>query len=153
MERDIEINYNNSATDLDIQVAGGDLKIGSGLSNRILISLFTWGPAGDGDEIAPGIKNGGYWGDDVAARESETPGALGSRIWELDGKVTDETPAAVENYAREALDWLQNEDAVAEFTVAAARIGISQIDLTVTLTMANGEMQRLAYSDILNWGK
>lgn len=153
MERDIELNYKNTETDLDIQVANGDLKLGSGLANRIIISLFTWAAPADGDEIPVGVKNGGYWGDDVVSRESETPGALGSRIWELNNKVTDETPGLVENYAREALDWLNQEPVITEFSVAAIRNGISQIDLTVTLTMANGEMQRLAYADILNWGK
>lgn len=153
MERDIELNYKNTETDLDIQVTNGDLKLGSGLANRILISLFTWAAAGDGDEIPAGIKDGGYWGDDVASRDSETPGTMGSRIWEINGKITDETLANVENYARESLDWIKDEESVAEIDVSATRPAISQIDLTVTLTMANGEIQRLIYADILNWGK
>lgn len=153
MERDIELNYQQNQTDLDIRVANGDLKLGSGLSNRIIISLFTWAAAADGDEIPVGVKNGGYWGDDVASRESETPGTFGSRIWEINGKITDETIANIESYARESLDWISDESSVAEFDVAAIRTNVSQIDLTITLTMANGEMQKLVYADILNWGK
>lgn len=153
MERDIELNYQQSETDLDIQVANGDLKLGSGLANRITISLFTWATAADGDEIPVGVKNGGYWGDDVVSRDSETPGTFGSRIWEINGKITDETLANIESYARESLDWLSNESSVLEFSVSATRLAISQIDLTITLTMANGEIQSLIYADILNWGK
>lgn len=153
MERDIELNYQQSETDLDIQVANGDLKLGSGLSNRIIISLFTWAAAADGDEIPAGVKNGGYWGDDVVSRDSETPGTFGSRIWEINGKITDETLANVESYARESLGWLSNESSVFEFSVSATRPAVSQIDLTITLTMANGEIQSLVYADILNWGK
>lgn len=153
MERDIELNYQQSETDLDIQVANGDLKLGSGLANRIIISLFTWATAADGDEIPVGVKNGGYWGDDVVSRDSETPGTFGSRIWEINGKITDETLANVESYARESLDWLSNESSVLEFSVSATRPAVSQIDLTITLTMANGETQSLIYADILNWGK
>lgn len=153
MERDIELNYQQSETDLDIQVANGDLKLGSGLANRITISLFTWTTAADGDEIPVGVKNGGYWGDDVVSRDSETPGTFGSRIWEINGKITDETLANVESYARESLDWLSNESSVLEFSVSATRPAVSQIDLTITLTMANGEIQSLIYADILNWGK
>lgn len=153
MERDIELNYQQSETDLDIQVANGDLKLGSGLANRIIISLFTWATAADGDEIPVGVKNGGYWGDDVVSRDSETPGTFGSRIWEINGKITDETLANVESYARESLDWLSNESSVLEFSVSATRPAVSQIDLTITLAMANGETQSLIYADILNWGK
>ena len=153
MERDIELNYKNTATDLDISVANGDLKLGSSLANRILISLFTWAAPEDGDEIPVGVKEGGYWGDGVVSRESETPSTLGSRIWEINGKITDETLASVESYALESLDWVKDEESVSEITVSATRPAISQIDLTVTLTMANGEIQRLVYADILNWGK
>lgn len=153
MEHDIELNYQQNQTDLDIQVANGDLKLGSGLANRIIISLFTWATAADGDEIPVGVKNGGYWGDDVVSRDSETPGTFGSRIWEINGKITDETLANVESYARESLDWLSDESSVLEFSVSAMRPAVSQIDLTITLTMANGEIQSLVYADILNWGK
>ncbi len=153
MERDIELNYQQNQTDLDIQVSAGDLKLGSGLANRIIISLFTWATAADGDEIPVGVKNGGYWGDDVVSRDSETPGTFGSRIWEINGKITDETLANVESYARESLDWLSNESSVLEFSVSATRPAVSQIDLTITLTMANGQIQSLIYADILNWGK
>lgn len=153
MERDIELNYQQNQTDLDIQVSAGDLKLGSGLANRIIISLFTWATAADGDEIPVGVKNGGYWGDDVVSRDSETPGTFGSRIWEINGKITDETLANVESYARESLDWLSNESSVLEFSVSATRPAVSQIDLTITLTMTNGEIQSLIYADILNWGK
>lgn len=153
MERDIELNYKNTSMDLDVQVVGGDLKLGSALANRILISLFTWAEANDSDEIPDGIKDGGYWGDDVVSRDSETPGTMGSRLWELNGKITDETPADVESFARESLDWIKDEDEIAEYSVSATRPAVSQIDLTVTLTMANGEIQRLIYADILNWGK
>lgn len=153
MERDIELNYQNTEMDLDFQVANGDLKLGSALSNRIIISLFTWAEANVGDEIPIGVKDGGYWGDDVASRDSETPSTMGSRIWEINGKITDETLTDVESYAREALDWIKDEDSISEFSVSAARLGVSQIDLTVTVIMANGETQRLVYADILNWGK
>ena len=153
MERDIELNYQQSETDLDIRVANGDLKLGSGLANRILISLFTWAAPEDGDEIPVGVKNGGYWGDDVVSRDSETPGTFGSRIWEINGKITDETLANVESYARESLNWISDESSVSEFDVVVTRPNISQIDLTVTLNMANGEMQKLVYADVLNWGK
>lgn len=153
MERDIELNYKKTSTDLDVQVVDGDLKLGSALTNKIIISLFTWAAANDSDEIPDGIKDGGYWGDDVVSRDSETPGTMGSRIWEINGKITDETLADVESYAREALDWIKDENSISEFSVSAARLGVSQIDLTVTVIMANGETQRLVYADILNWGK
>ena len=153
MERDIELNYKTTGTDLDVQVTNGDLKLGSSLSNRVLISLFTWCAAKDGDEIPADVMNGGYWGDDVASRDSETTATLGSRIWEINGKITDDTLADVESYAMESLDWIKDEDSIDEFTVSAERHGISQVDLTVTLNMANGETQRLIYADIFNWGK
>lgn len=152
MERDIAISYNTN-DDLDVNVANGDLVMGTSLSNRVVLSLFTW-RAPDADDVIPnGVMPGGFWGDNVAARESEMPGTFGSRLWLLDGKITDDTIANAVAYAREALDWMNSDATIAEFDVSAARVGINQIDLTVTVTMANGEIQRLAYADILNWGK
>ena len=76
MERDIELNYVKSADDLDVQVVGGDLKLGSSLANRIIISLFTWAAPNNGDNVPDGVTPGGYWGDNVASRDTETPGTL-----------------------------------------------------------------------------
>ena len=152
MERDIAIAY-NANDDLDVNVANGDLVMGSSLSNRVVISLFTW-RAPDGDDASPnGIMPGGFWGDNVASRESEIPGTFGSRLWLLNGKITDETISNAVAYAREALDWMNSDSQIAEFDVSATRVGINQLDLNVTVTMADGTVQRLAYADILNWGK
>ena len=71
----------------------------------------------------------------------------------MSGKITDETIANAVAYAREALDWMNSDTQIAEFDVSAEGVGVNQLDLNVTVTMADGEVQRLAYADILNWGK
>ncbi len=152
MERSIALKYNQN-DDLDISVANSDLVLDATLSNRIVVSLFTW-RAPDRDDVVPnGITPGGFWGDNVTSQESEVAGTFGSRLWLLDGKITDETIASAVAYARESLDWMNSDSSIADFDISATRAGANQLDLTVVVNMANGDVQRLVYADILNWGK
>lgn len=152
MERDIALIY-NANNDLDVNVANADLVLGASLSNRIIISLFTW-RAPDRDDVVPnGMMSGGFWGDNVASRESEIADTFGSRLWLLDGKITDDTIANANAYAREALNWMESDPLIASFEVSSERVGVNQLGLTVVVNMTNGDIQRLVYADILNWGK
>lgn len=152
MERDIALVY-NADNDLDVNVANGDLVLGSSLSNRVIISLFTWRAPDTDDTVPNGVTPGGFWGDNVASRESEIPATFGSRLWLLDGKLTDDTVANAVAYVRESLDWMNSDSSISDFEVSAERVNVNQLDLTVVVNMTNGDVQRMVYADILNWGK
>ncbi len=151
MERDIELSLNDCQ--FDIKVENGDLALDNALVNRIIISLFTWSAPRADDIIPDGIEPGGYWGDGVESHPDDVPSTMGSRLWLLDGKLTDDTTKQAIAYATEALGWLKDADGIADFAVSAARRGTEQLDLLIEITMVNKTSMRLLLADILNWGK
>lgn len=152
MDRDIQLS-SNTDNEFDISVTDGDFALGNSLVNRVFISLFTWAAPKNDDVIPDGLRAGGYWGDGVESSPDDVPTTMGSRLWLLDDKLTDDTEKQAVAYATEALAWLNGEDGVSGFSVSAERRGTSQLDLMVEITMTTGEVVRQLYADILNWGK
>jgi phage gp46-like protein len=89
------------------------------LNTAILLSLFTWRRATDYDKLPSGNDPMGWWGDTVDLDEYEQP--LGSRLWLLQRATLNAATARLaEDYAREALQPLINQGAVARFECAAS---------------------------------
>lgn len=100
----------------------GGLRAKAALHSAILIALFTdrrlpadaESPDGSGDPR-------GWWGDSVDVRTDLAEAEMGSHLWLLErGRLDDtETVRLAEDYAREALQPLVNQGAVARFDVTA----------------------------------
>ncbi len=114
------------------------------LRRAIIISLFTDRRALSDDPLPGGIGSDprGWWGDAVPDARP-----LGSRLWLLHReKVIPETLRRVEDYAREALQWLIDDGYFAEMTVAAERLDVPEggisagwVGLTVKLRQPGGD--------------
>lgn len=113
------------------------------LRRAIIISLFTDARARPDDPL-PGGKGSdlrGWWNDALETRP------LGSRLWLLHReKVIPETLRRVEDYAREALQWLIDDAFFEAMEVTAERLdapegGISAgwVGLTVRLRKPSGD--------------
>lgn len=115
---------------LDIDNPGG-LRCGQALATAILICLMTDARA-EAIELRDGDVNRGWPGDSFDLQAGETP--LGSKLWLLARRAIEpgiETLA--EDYAREALQTLIDQGAVARFEVtAAADRPARRLDLAVT---------------------
>ncbi len=114
----------------------GGLRARSALETAVLICLMSDARA-DPEELRDGDVNRGWPGDsfDVDSGAGETP--IGSKLWLLLRRTIDDdaVPQLAETYAREALQPLIQQGAVAAIEVEAtpdpAR---NRLDLTVTLT-------------------
>ncbi|WP_414832189.1 phage GP46 family protein [Afifella sp. YEN Y35] len=118
----------------------GGLRARAQLATAILMLLQTDRRA-DPSELRDGDDNRGWAGDgfDLDADNSERP--LGSKLWLLRRRSVDEveTPRLAEDYAREALDVLIEQRAVARIDVqATARPADRRLDLNVALYGRDG---------------
>lgn len=97
----------------------GGLQAAHALHTAILLSLFTWRRADQSElQYLDGSDRKGWWGDGVDIDKFETE--LGSKLWLLFRReLTEDVRLKAEDYAREALQPLINQGAVAAFDVIA----------------------------------
>lgn len=115
---DFALFWDTDAFAVDVAIVANDLARDAGLETAVSLSLFTDRRAEDGD-VLPAFETDrrGWWADDVAAVEGDR---FGSRLWMLArAPATQDTLARAEEYAREALRWLV-DDQVAERVEATA---------------------------------
>jgi phage gp46-like protein len=146
------------ASYIDWLMDGPDLVSDEGLATAVLISLFTDRLA-DADEPIPGTApyagkgpadRRGWWGDTPADPTQEAgPSALtGSRFWLRAGwPPTERTARQIELDAREALQWMVDENVARSIDVAASWAARDVIALKVQVAQrgANGQPELFEY--------
>lgn len=86
------------------------------LTRAVIISLFSWRRADEGDDIESDVSKQGWWGDSFSTDR------IGSKLWEiLRQKLNDETIAKAQEYSRDALQWMIEDGLVTEINVEAER--------------------------------
>ncbi len=119
--------------------APGDLRAEQGLATQVLIHLMT-DVRVEPSELRDGDENRGWFGDSFDVMDGEQP--IGSRLWLLRrSALTDGIEVEAQDYAREALQPLLSQSAVARIdVVATADHANSRLDLAVTIYGRNGEV-------------
>jgi phage gp46-like protein len=109
VEGDLILNALNHPT------APGDFRASQGLATQILISLMT-DVRVEESELRHGEANRGWFGDSFDIEDGETP--LGSRLWLMMRRaISDDTAVLVEDYVREALQPLVDQEAIVSLAV------------------------------------
>ena len=117
------------------------------LRRSVEISLLSWRKAEPDDETDD--KKYGYWGDSFPPKD----GALiGSRLWLLfrSKLIDNETLLKAEDYIRQALQWMIDDDLVSQIDVALRREGNANVVGNITLHVSNGEAILIPFTDIWN---
>ncbi len=133
---DLALSWQTDTADLRIE--RGDLALDEGLESAIAISLFTDRRADDGD-VLPGAAadRRGWWGDAAPAVEGDR---IGSRLWLLAReKQTEPTLRRAEQYAAEALQWLQDDRVAERVDVVASVPRQGLLGLLVTVHRPNAD--------------
>lgn len=118
--------------------APGDFRAEQGLATQILIHLMTDRRVED-SELRHGEANRGWFGDSFDIQDGEE--RLGSRLWLLRRTaITDETAVLVEDYVREALQPLIDQEAIVslDVTVTVDKQG-NRVDWLVNTYGRDGE--------------
>lgn len=125
-------------------VVGSPLADDDPLIRAVIVSLFTWRRANP-DDAVDGSRQG-WWGDATASINGDR---IGSRLWLLSReKLLPETFNRAREYAREALQWLVDDQVAAAVEVASERYGMAGLALVVTITRADRRVTELRFADV-----
>ena len=118
----------------DWQIVAGALDSGDDLETVVFISLFSDRQANSDDVIPDGSTDRrGWWGD------QGQPVLLGSRLWLLSrSRLDDNAAKAAVIYAKEALQWLLDDQVAESVTVTATIQGPQQLNVAVIITQRTG---------------
>lgn len=121
----------------DLALAATDLQSDEGLESAVIISLFTDRRANDDDAMPDGSNDmRGYWGD---VYPDVTDDLIGSRLWLLwREKITQSLLVRVEEYARESLQWLLDDEVASQVDISVERHQLCGVALSAIITRANG---------------
>lgn len=115
------------------------------LVRAVVISLFTWRRAAT-DDPADDDERYGWWGDSYPTIADDR---IGSRLWLLRRvKLTADTQRDAEFYAREALQWMLDDNQVLEVEVVTDRADSYRVNLHVTLTVLTGARLKINSSQL-----
>lgn len=131
----------------DLALTETDLAIERGIDSLVIASLGFERRLVDSDE-APGERfyRGGSVLDHYMGR------ALGSRLWLLrNAKVTDETIRAARDYAKEALEWMVEEDHASNVSAQAERHGRRGILIGIVIDRPTRGKYLSLWSDLTEW--
>jgi len=112
---DIALFINNNVFDLSIE--NGDLAADDGLETAVAISLFTDKRVTDEELPTLETNKRGWWGDIFSDVDQDQ---IGSRLWTIsrEKRVT-ETLRRSEDLAREALQWMLEDDIADSISVVS----------------------------------
>ena len=121
----------------DLTVLYGDLATDDGLRTAVIISLLTDRLA-DADAVIPDGTNDrrGWWGDLPldTADDRPAPDFIGSQLWLLAReKQLPEVARRAEHYAREALQWMLDDDVATRIDAVATFPQLGWIKLQITI--------------------
>jgi phage gp46-like protein len=142
---DIALAFDALTLTADVSIERGQLATEHGLLTAVMLSLFTDRLAEDDDALPfGGSDRRGWWGDAVPP----VPGdRIGSRLWLLHReKQTRETRLRAEEYAREALGWLVEDQVAERLEVEAEWIRSGILGLRIAIHRPRGEAARLRFA-------
>jgi phage gp46-like protein len=143
---DIELNWQAAELGADVRLSGTDLSVDNELRSAVVLSLFSWRRANDDDALPDEASSRlGWWGDSYATAPNNK---LGSRLWLLRReKLTQDTISRAIEYCREALQWLIEDRVASRVDVEADRNGIDRLDISITITRADGQSLNLRFAN------
>lgn len=113
------------------------------LSRAVIVSFFTWRRAEPDDDTEEVF---GWWGDTFPTIANDR---IGSRLWLLRrSKLTNATAARIRDYARQALEWMEEDGVAARVEVTATRVGLTSVELGVVIWQQDGSKHAIIFDDI-----
>lgn len=121
-------------------IESGDFVSDSGIETAVLISLFSDKRVNE-SELPPGTtEKRGWWGDMFPDVINDK---IGSKLWTLEReKITQQTLAAVETYAVEALDWMIEDGVATRIEATASTDEFNHVILSLSIYRPESEVNR-----------
>jgi len=141
----IALRWNDELMTGDLAVDAGGIATDNTLATAVLLSLFTDRRARADDALPSGDNDRRGWiGDALSSVDGDL---FGSRLWLLRrAKQTEETRRRAEEYAREALTWLIDENVATEVRVSAVWRARGWLGLAIAIELRQGGVGNFEFS-------
>jgi phage gp46-like protein len=145
---DIKFYYSTNTMEdagpAEVRITDADLHRDPGLETAVLISLFSDARAREQDALPQGHTNrSGWFGSMIVGVE------IGSRLWLLCRSVIDGvTLSHIEQYCKDALQWMIDDGMASEVTAVASRASLNQINFSVKITRPKSDVN---FKFFVNW--
>lgn len=141
---DIAIFQTSPNAGFDIGISGNDLQGDEGLQTAVVISLFTDARADESvDQSTVGDDDPRGWWGDLGDPDGVNYGSL---LWTLRReKITNRTLALAEEYCRDALQWMIDDEIAERIGIQVERAGIYQINIGIDI-FKPGQRDPLRYN-------
>lgn len=147
LNMDLKLKFNGETLETSIIIENGDVATCHDLETAILVSLFTWRRAEEGDILPhPLSSKMGWWGDRV--NPPYTDDAIGSKLWLIAReKIIPKTLQRAKIYTEEALAWMLEDNIAQSIKVEVSRVAINKLALFINIeTVKNQEQLKFNYS-------
>lgn len=125
--------------DINFQ-SNGDFELEEGFDTAILMSLFQNKRLDESEQPIPQYR-GGWWGNEL----NEVTGyEIGSKLWALDGRRTQNTLNQAIDYARDSLQWFIDDGLLKDINVTG-EFQTNGITLEITLIRFNNKSETLFF--------
>lgn len=146
---DLKLIFDGWLLAADLLQSGGDLDQDGTLETAVIVSLFSDRRARETDELPAGCTwRRGWWGSqlpDVPGDERQ----WGSHLWLLSReKQTEQTRQRAEQYARDALAWMIEDNVASAVDVRAEWTGMGRLALRVDITRPDGVTETYSWATI-----
>lgn len=152
---DAALAFDAAEFDADLTLTNADLTIETGLLTAIVLSLFSDARARPDDPLpVPGEPPRGWWGDLLAEVANDR---FGSRLWLLSReKVQPSTLARAIEYAREAVQWILDDQIAQQVEVTGEwqqiRGEAVPTVLALQVSVWKPDLAKVAYQFRYLWG-
>ena len=128
----------------DLKLVGNDFVKDGGMETSIIIALFTnRGLALDQLRTLGLEYNDGWWGDALLPQANDK---TGSRLWSLNRyKVTNETLRLTEDYVKESLNFLIEDNVASQLVVNATVDGQSKVNVQIEVIRPDLEILKFGF--------
>jgi phage gp46-like protein len=141
---DIKLLYDAVTGEFDVGISNGDLVSEEGLETAVIISLFTdrWAEGDINTEQKRDRR--GWWADETLPENDH----LGSLLWTY-GRQKITSLDAIEDTAREALQWMVDDGVASAVSVSAARVGVDGVELRISISQPDDVIHKYKFL----WGQ
>lgn len=142
---DVALAFDALTLTADVALEGGQLVAEHGLLTAVIVSLFSDRLAQEDDPLPfEDSDRRGWWADIVPPVPADK---IGSRLWLLHReKQTQETLLRAGEYAREALEWLVEDQVAERLEVEAEWVRTGVLGLRIAIHRPRGEAARLRFA-------
>ena len=138
----IEISRASQGDTFDFAISNSDIKLDEGLRTAVIISLFT-DKRVTKEEVNLGQSQKGWWADTLEEIEGDK---WGSKLWLLEReKQTALNLTRAVEYAKEALNWMIEDELADKIDVEASYPINGFLSLQVYIQKPNGEKLNYAF--------